>query len=84
MDNLTAEQRRKNMQNIRSKGTKPERMVMEALKKRRIYFAAYVSKITGKPAEMLKVDIKLYTSRHKSLWQEIIAPMDDGTSLPKF
>jgi len=49
MDNLTAEQRRKNMQNIRSKGTKPERMVMEALKKRRIYFAAYVSKITGKP-----------------------------------
>jgi acetyl esterase/lipase len=34
--------------------------------------------------EMLKVDIKLYTSRHKSLWQEIIAPMDDGTSLPKF
>lgn len=49
MDNLTAEQRRKNMQNIRSKGTKPERMIMEALKKRRIYFAAYVSKITGKP-----------------------------------
>ena len=37
------------MQNIRSKGTKPERMIMEALKKRRIYFAAYVSKITGKP-----------------------------------
>lgn len=49
MDNLTAEQRRKNMQNIRSTGTKPERMIMEALKKRRIYFAAYVSKITGKP-----------------------------------
>lgn len=37
------------MQNIRSKGTKPERMIMEALKKRRIYFAAYVSTITGKP-----------------------------------
>lgn len=49
MDNLTAEQRRKNMQNIRSTGTKPERMIMEALKKRRIYFAAYVSKIIGKP-----------------------------------
>lgn len=49
MDNLTAEQRRKNMQNIRSTGTKPERMIMEALKKRRIYFAAYVSKIKGKP-----------------------------------
>lgn len=49
MDNLTAEQRRKNMQNIRSTGTKPERMIMEALKKHGIYFAAYVSKITGKP-----------------------------------
>jgi hypothetical protein len=34
--------------------------------------------------EMLKVDIKLHTSRHKSLWQEIIAPMDNGTSLPQF
>lgn len=49
MDNLTAEQRRKNMQNIRSTGTKPERMIMETLKKRRIYFAAYVSKLKGKP-----------------------------------
>ncbi len=49
MDNLTAEQRRKNMQNIRSRGTKPERMIMDALKKRGVYFAAYVSKITGKP-----------------------------------
>jgi len=49
MDNLTKEQRRKNMQNIRSAGTKPERIILEALKKRRIYFAAYVSKIKGKP-----------------------------------
>jgi DNA mismatch endonuclease (patch repair protein) len=49
MDNLTAEQRRKNMQNIRSINTKPERMIMDALKKRRIYFAAHVSKIPGKP-----------------------------------
>lgn len=49
MDNLTKEQRRKNMRNIRSTGTKPERVIMEALKKRRIYFAAYVSKIKGKP-----------------------------------
>jgi len=49
MDNLTKEQRRKNMQHIRSTGTKPERIIMEALKKRKIYFAAHVSKITGKP-----------------------------------
>lgn len=37
------------MQHIRSTGTKPERMIMEALKKRRVYFAAYVSRIIGKP-----------------------------------
>jgi DNA mismatch endonuclease (patch repair protein) len=49
MDNLTKEQRRKNMQHIRSTGTAPERMVMKELKKRKIYFAAYVSKIIGKP-----------------------------------
>ena len=49
MDNLTKEQRRKNMQHIRSTGTVPERAVMEALKKKKIYFATYVSKIIGKP-----------------------------------
>ena len=49
MDNLTKEQRRKNMQHIRSTGTAPERKIMEALRKRKIYFAAYVSKIIGKP-----------------------------------
>lgn len=49
MDNLTQEQRRKNMQNIHSKGTKPERIIAEALQKRKIYFASNVSKISGKP-----------------------------------
>lgn len=49
MDNLTKDQRRKNMQHIRSTGTTPERIMMVALKKRRIYFAANVSKIPGKP-----------------------------------
>ena len=49
MDNLTKEQRRKNMQNIRSTGTAPERAVMVALKQRKIYFAAYVQDIVGKP-----------------------------------
>jgi len=37
------------MQHIRSTGTAPERAVMEVLKKRKIYFAAYVPKIIGKP-----------------------------------
>jgi G:T-mismatch repair DNA endonuclease (very short patch repair protein) len=38
MDNLSPEHRRKNMQNIRSKGTKPELTIFQELKKRKIYF----------------------------------------------
>lgn len=49
MDNLTKEQRRKNMQNIRSTGTTPENLVMKELRKRKIYFAKHVTKILGKP-----------------------------------
>lgn len=49
MDNLTPEHRRKNMQNIRSKGTKPELTIFHELKKRKIYFAPHADKITGKP-----------------------------------
>ena len=49
MDNLTQEQRRKNMQNIRSKDTTPERKIMQELRRRKIYFADHVKKITGKP-----------------------------------
>lgn len=49
MDNLTKEQRRKNMQNIRSKGTIPEVLVMRELCRRKIYFAKYVNSIIGKP-----------------------------------
>jgi DNA mismatch endonuclease Vsr len=49
MDNLTKEQRRKNMQNIRSAGTKPERLIIRELKRRKIYFSTHVESITGKP-----------------------------------
>lgn len=49
MDNLTVEQRRKNMQNIRSAGTKPERLIMGELKRLKIYFASNVNSILGKP-----------------------------------
>jgi len=49
MDNLTKEQRRKTMQSIRSKGTLPERLIMQELKRRKIYFASYVDSIIGKP-----------------------------------
>lgn len=49
MDNLTKEQRRKNMQNIRSTGTTPERLIMRELRRRKIYFANHAEFITGKP-----------------------------------
>jgi G:T-mismatch repair DNA endonuclease (very short patch repair protein) len=39
VDNLTKEQRRKNMQNIRSESSKAEQMVMKELSRRKIYFA---------------------------------------------
>ncbi len=49
MDNLTPEQRRRNMQNIRSSGTRPEVLVMRELRKRKIYFAKHVKTLPGKP-----------------------------------
>ncbi|MBU3912404.1 MAG: very short patch repair endonuclease [Candidatus Omnitrophica bacterium] len=49
MDNLTKEYRRKNMRNIRSKDTMPEKIIMRELQKRGIYFAKNVSSIAGKP-----------------------------------
>lgn len=49
MDNLSKNQRKKNMQNIRSENTTPERLIMKELRKRKIYFASHVKKITGKP-----------------------------------
>lgn len=49
MDNLTSEQRKRNMQNIRSKDTFPERKIMQELKKRKIYFAKHATDIVGKP-----------------------------------
>ena len=49
MDNLTPEQRRKNMQRIRSEGTTPERIIMDELQKRKIYFEKHVKSILGKP-----------------------------------
>lgn len=49
MDNLTKAQRKKNMQNIRSNNTAPERLIMQELRRRRIYFAHHVKSLTGKP-----------------------------------
>lgn len=49
MDNLTPEQRRKNMQNIRSEGTRPEQRVARELRRKKIYFVKNVKTIIGKP-----------------------------------
>ncbi|GAB6391847.1 MAG: very short patch repair endonuclease [Treponematales bacterium] len=49
MDDLSKEDRRKNMQHIRSKNTVPELLVMGELKRRKVYFAKHVDKIIGKP-----------------------------------
>lgn len=49
MDNLTKEQRKKNMQNIRSTGTNLENIIKKALKQRKIYFVQHVKTIPGKP-----------------------------------
>ena len=49
MDNLTPEQRRRNMSNVRSKNTLPELLIARELKSRKIYFSQHSSKIIGKP-----------------------------------
>lgn len=49
MDNLTPEQRRRNMQNICSAGTYPEQLVAKELRRKKIYFARNVKSIIGKP-----------------------------------
>lgn len=49
MDNLTKKQRKKNMQNIRSKNTIPEKLVMQALRKSGVYFSTHADDIEGKP-----------------------------------
>ncbi|MCH7574281.1 MAG: very short patch repair endonuclease [Candidatus Marinimicrobia bacterium] len=54
MDNLTVEQRRKNMRNIRSKNTQPERIVFQELRKRDLYFTKHVANVPGKPDIVFK------------------------------
>jgi DNA mismatch endonuclease, patch repair protein len=49
MDNLTKSQRCKNMRNIRSAGTMPEKLIMRALQRRKVYFAKNDRSIVGKP-----------------------------------
>jgi len=49
VDNLTKAQRRKNMRNIRSKNTRPEKEVARELRRRKIYFSTHSQTVLGKP-----------------------------------
>lgn len=49
MDNLTPEQRRRNMQNVRSVGTNPELLIASKLRKHKLYFRQHVKNLIGKP-----------------------------------
>jgi len=49
MDNLSPSDRHKNMCNIRSKDSIAERIIMQELNRKHIYFAKHVKKIVGCP-----------------------------------
>jgi len=49
VDNLTKAQRRRNMVNIRSKNTRPEKEIARELRRRKIYFSAHSVSVPGKP-----------------------------------
>lgn len=49
MDSVDPATRRRTMQAVRSTNTKPERLVFDALKKCKVYFASHVKTLPGKP-----------------------------------
>lgn len=54
MDNLTPEQRKKNMRNIKSKDTKPEMLLRRALYALGIRYRLHGKDIMGKPDIYIK------------------------------
>lgn len=54
MDNLTPDQRKKNMQNIQSKNTKPELLLRKALYQLGIRYRIHVKDVLGKPDICIK------------------------------
>jgi DNA mismatch endonuclease Vsr len=49
MDNLTPDQRRKNMRHIKSKYSVAERLVMNGISEHGIFFVKHLKKLPGKP-----------------------------------
>lgn len=54
MDNRTAEQKRKNMQAVKSKGTEIENILARELSQNRMYFRRNVNSVFGKPDFAIK------------------------------
>lgn len=80
MDNLTKEQRKKNMQNIKSKDTKPELLLRKALWAEGVRYRLHGKDIFGKPDIYIKSKkIAIFVDSdfwHGRLYQE-------GKSIPK-
>lgn len=53
-DTHTPEQRRKNMQRIKSENTIPEKCIMKALKRKGVYFTKHRKDVYGKPDIVFK------------------------------
>lgn len=80
MDNLTPEQRRKNMQNIRSKNTKPELLLRKALYQLGIRYRIHVKDVLGKPDICIK-KYKLAIFIDSDFWHGRLYM--EGKSIPK-
>lgn len=82
MDNLTKEQRRKNMRNIRAKDTKIEKILRTALWKKGYRYRKNYSKLPGKPDIVLtKYKIAIFCDSeffHGKDWKELKVRLKRG------
>ena len=82
MDVLTKEQRRKNMQKIRSKDTKIELILRRALRAKRIYYRKNYDKLPGKPDIVLtKYRIAIFCDGeffHGKDWEVLKPKLEKG------
>lgn len=69
VDNLSIEQRRKNMRRIRAQNTKPELIVRSAVHKMGFRFRLHVSKLPGKPDIVLARHAKVIFV-HGCFWHQ--------------
>jgi DNA mismatch endonuclease (patch repair protein) len=67
MDNLTKNQRRKNMQHIRSKGTSIEQIIRKGLRRAGLRFRGNVKTMLGKPDFVFK-DVRVVVFLDSCFW----------------